>query len=517
MRIENIRYVWLAIGLATIVLIAFSVMIHPWMLDDALISFRYAENIAAGNGAVFNVGEKVEGYTTFLWVILLAAGKWIGFDTVIFSKIMGLIFALGCLVLVGNSHKFIGAIDYKISIAAVLFLGTSGVFLPWGVSGMEVTLFTLLVLSGVLYYLRIGDSGNARGYIFLGFLCGLTALTRPEGLLIFGLISIDILLAKNKRIYFLYLILAFGALYLPYYIWRYDYYGYLFPNTFYAKVGWSIDQLIRGFRYLIIFAIPSMAILLPLIDPLAISLLFKNYSRLYILPLIAGVYTIYIILVGGDPMPASRFFAPIMPIICILSAMSVMLISGIRRAVFIVTVVVVYNFVLLDFSSIKPHIESDKAAECGKEVAIWLRGNASPNTLIATNTAGSIPYYSKFRAIDMLGLNDIHIAHRKIPDMGSGWAGHEKGDGEYVLSLRPDLIQFGGCYGAKIPVFPSDIEIYAIPQFHEDYGLKEITMPSGHILRIFDSRNNPALSSVEFEPDSSRIESRSGRSKSQPE
>ncbi len=493
MRIQNIGYGWLAIGLATIILIAFSVMIHPWMLDDAFISFRYAENIADGNGAVYNVGEKVEGYTTFLWVIILAAGKWFGFNTVIFSKIMGLIFAFGCLVLLGNAHRFVGVIEPRISIAAVLFLGTSGVFLPWGVSGMEVTLFTFLILIDVLYYLRIKEFGNIRRYIFLGILCGLTALTRPEGLLIFGLISADILFTKNKKIYVLYLILAFGALYLPYYIWRYDYYGYLFPNTFYAKVGWSIEQVFRGFRYLIIFAIPAMAILLPMIDPLAISLLFKKYSRLYILPIIVGVYTIYIILIGGDSMPAARFFTPIMPIFCILSAMSVMLISGIRKVVFIVMVVIVYNFVLLDFFNMKPHIESDRVAEVGKEVASWLRENVSPGALIATNTAGSIPYYSKFKTIDMLGLNDVHIAHREIPDLGSGWPGHEKGDGEYVLSRHPDLILFGSSYGAKTPVFPSDLELYENPQFFENYRLREINLPSGDTLFIYENRDNPKL------------------------
>ena len=49
-------------------------------IDDAFISFpsRYAQNLAAGNGLVFNVGERVEGYTNFLWVILLAPAEWIG-------------------------------------------------------------------------------------------------------------------------------------------------------------------------------------------------------------------------------------------------------------------------------------------------------------------------------------------------------------------------------------------------------------------------------------------------------
>src|SRR5262245_30182050 len=46
---------------------------HYWLCDDAFISFRYVRNLVTGHGLVFNVGERVEGYSNFLWVIELAA------------------------------------------------------------------------------------------------------------------------------------------------------------------------------------------------------------------------------------------------------------------------------------------------------------------------------------------------------------------------------------------------------------------------------------------------------------
>src|SRR4051794_37248022 len=46
--------------------------VRAFTIDDAYISFRYAENLASGHGLVYNLGERVEGYTNFLWVVLLA-------------------------------------------------------------------------------------------------------------------------------------------------------------------------------------------------------------------------------------------------------------------------------------------------------------------------------------------------------------------------------------------------------------------------------------------------------------
>jgi hypothetical protein len=128
--------------------------------------------------------------------------------------------------------------------------------------------------------------------------------------------------------------------------------------------------------------------------------------------------------------------------------------------------------------------------ETGKEVGLWLKDNASPDAVIATNTAGTIPYYSGLRTIDMLGLNDVHIAHRDMPDMGARYAGHEKADGRYVLDRKPDYIQFWSSLGWEKQVFRSDKELYALPEFHEEYELRRITLPSGKILRLFERRQN---------------------------
>ncbi len=480
----------LAILFSVLTLAAYSYYIQPWMFDDAFIYFRYAQNFVAGDGLVYNVGEKVEGYTSFLWLIFMASGSWFGADPVLYSKVLGIIFASGCILLLANSYRFIPGVDIKMSAAATLLFGSSGIFLPWAVSGVEVTMFTFLTLLQVLCYFSTRDSLNYKKFSLLGILSGLTVMTRPEGLIIFTLLAVD-QLVKNIKYggrSVLYLVVFFGITYLPYFIWRYAYYGFLFPNTYYAKVSWTIDQVFRGSRYLVKFGIPALLMMIPLIDPMAASGWIRNYRRLLLLPGIVVAYTVYIVAIGGDYMPGVRFFTPILPVICLLSAMTMLLIKDLKKATVIVALTVVYNILMLDFYYITPQIKNEKVSEWGKEVGLWLKGNTSADAVIATNTAGSIPYYSGLKTIDMLGLNDSHIAHKKMPRMGEGYAGHEKADGEYVLSRRPDYIQFFSSYGSVEPVFPSDKEIYRIPEFHKMYVLREITLPSGNRLWLYERR-----------------------------
>ncbi|UCC79354.1 MAG: hypothetical protein JSW64_13950 [Candidatus Zixiibacteriota bacterium] len=485
-----VRYT--AVLLALLCLLFFSIHIQPWMPDDAFISFRYAENLTEGHGLVYNAGERVEGYTSFLWVILLAAGNRFGIDLVVFSKIMGIVFALGCIAVLFSAHRFIREIDYSISTAALFMMGSSGIFLPWGISGTEVTLFAFLILLSVLCYIKIKDSGDYRKFIILGLLCSLAMLTRPEGLLLSGTLVVYHSIAKRDFRSAAYLSAVIIFIYGPYFCWRYIYYGYPLPNTFYAKVGFNTSQVIRGIKYLMYNVTSFLLVLFPLMDPGAAYRWLKRYRGFVILPLVCGVYTIYIILIGGDSMPAFRFFVYIMPVICLLSAMFIAL-FGRRTMAFFIVAVLAFNITMWNFVYFIPHIKKSRVAEFGREVGTWLAANVPGDAVIATNTAGSIPYYSGLKTIDMLGLNDPHIAHRRIPEIGTGWPGHEKSDGDYVLSREPDLIQFGSSLGRKTPVFCGDYELFNNPEFRKKYVLKSIEMPSGNILHIYQRRDRPVL------------------------
>lgn len=70
----------------------------------------------------------------------------------------------------------------------------------------------------------------------------------------------------------------------------------------------------------------------------------------------------------------------------------------------------------------------------------WLKETMPSRTLLATEAAGAVPFFSRLPTVDMLGVTDRHIARLIVPNMGHGTAGHEKRDFGYVLSRKPDII-----------------------------------------------------------------------------
>jgi hypothetical protein len=120
-------------------------------VDDAFITLRYASNLARGHGPTWNPGEAaIEGYTTFLWMLLTAVPHVLGVDALGFAKLAGVGAAIGCMgaaaalaleLARGASRQGSAA---AASVAAVV-VGCSTSTAVHAVSGMETMLFTLLV------------------------------------------------------------------------------------------------------------------------------------------------------------------------------------------------------------------------------------------------------------------------------------------------------------------------------------------------------------------------------------
>jgi arabinofuranosyltransferase len=125
----------------------------------------------------------------------------------------------------------------------------------------------------------------------------------------------------------------------------------------------------------------------------------------------------------------------------------------------------------------------DPAARVGTVVGKHIARSWPAGSLVALNTAGAIPFYAtNHRYIDMLGINDKHIARRRIVQgFVARWqpmAGHEKGDGAYVLSRSPDYIIVGPAQGSEInqPWFLSDFEMMQDPRFSRDYRVRKVRL-----------------------------------------
>lgn len=456
---------------ALIVLVAFAGVIWPsWLSDDALISFHYAQNLAAGHGLVYNVGERVEGYTNFLWTVLFAGIIALGGDPIAWSYVLGAALALAIVVLTyalgarlaGSAMGLLAALVVATSQSLLLYTSRG--------SGLETGFFTLLVLAGVTRYLTARQ--RPLPLAGAGLLFALAALTRPEGVLVFGLTGMHLVIhlwfrddghgAFSRPVVFerqalvrwftgaLVPVSAFAAafllIFLPYFLWRVTYYGDLLPNTFYAKTGGGVRQLVRGALYAGGFALTLGG---PLLLVIGVPWLYNRRVTLgswrgYLLPLTLA-YTAYIIAVGGDHFRGERFFVPVLPWVALLLADGLIALyrrlpqrrSALRPLLTGLLISALATAALLRTAPIDITIRGlDESVWIWRDIGWWIADNSPPTASLAAEGAGAPAYYSRRTTIDMLGLTDRHIARVEVPDMGAGVAGHEKRDPDYVLNIR---------------------------------------------------------------------------------
>jgi hypothetical protein len=425
------------------------------LIDDAFISFRYARNFAEGLGLVFNPGEKVEGYTNFLWTFILGLCSKLGFDLPTISVILASLFALGTLAIFGmlmlrwlDNHPREGLLA---SLPLILF-AAMGSQARFAVSGMETLLFVFLLTLAIYLFLYSHP-------VFAGIVFGLTALTRPEGLMYFGIaIAFEILFSRetpitneNRFRQAFYLLISFLAIYFPYFLWRYFYYGFVFPNTFYAKAsGFDIDRMLRGWQNLTwILSRWNIFLILGLAMIAAINM-FKKRNLIFIIGIVVVTF-IYFIVVGGDFVVwfGPRFLMPALTVLLLLSVEGLwLLLSKLRltgwiaKGVFAgITIILLYNAIWFSWPEKLDRMTLfANQMRSWKEIGAWMSSSMPKGTTVAVDAVGLIPYYSNFYSIDMFGLTDQYIAHKVMPAQTVVTTAHEKFDPEYILERDPDCI-----------------------------------------------------------------------------
>ena len=166
--------------------------------DDAYITYRYAMNFANGDGFVFNVGEKpVEGYTNFLWTLIIGLGMRAGVEPEGFAPGLGLAATGGVALLTALLARARGARGWLAALAALVYAVRPGLTVH-AMSGLETPLFALLFLGGLLPRMRA--KRRPRDELVSGLCLALAALTRPEGMLRVGLRELaDAIAALHAR------------------------------------------------------------------------------------------------------------------------------------------------------------------------------------------------------------------------------------------------------------------------------------------------------------------------------
>ena len=522
-------------GSAAILLLHSTLYLH-YTSDDAYISYRYARNLSDGLGLVWNPGEHVEGYSNFLWVEILAGLHYVGADIVLSGRWLG--FALAVVAAGGTyllTRQLVDDPAGRIAgLVAALLLASSGTWALWASAGLEPPLFATLTLAAVLLHARERDRACAPAS---GAVWALAAMTRPDGLVLVavsGAFKIGEAVARiraatgtlrplARELATLALWLAgFAIVFAPYFAWRYTTYGWLYPNTYYAKVGVGLDQYDRGLRYLASFLEESGGWLV-LLAPLAITMTSIRRERaIYVFALLVA-WMAYVAYVGGDSLLRFRFFAPLMPLFYALAVASVAALLDTTRsdepprrwipqATIVLVAAAAIVFTLHPSSADSNRIVGERrAVDDRAEIGRWLRDNLPGTTSVAAVPVGAIGYESRLTIIDMLGINDEHIAHRDVP-LGEFPAGHEKYDSEYVLDRRPDIIILSDGLSAspwtsadyatlKASIIPAVADMLGNERLPREYERRTVQVREGKWLNVYVRREaTPVLATTAAAP-----------------
>ncbi len=163
-------------------------------LDDSWIHLQFARNLAAGHGLSYNAGELVPGSTAPLWTAMLSLVLLLPGSPVAWTWLVGVAAYLATIHATRELARELGLGEALANLAAALALATS--WLVWSaLSGLEIPLFSLLSLWGMVLHLRERRRGGAPRSLAL---LGLAALARPEGLLLVALALADRSLAFSR-------------------------------------------------------------------------------------------------------------------------------------------------------------------------------------------------------------------------------------------------------------------------------------------------------------------------------
>ncbi len=292
-------------------LLAWLASVAWFLTDDAFISFRYTRNLIEGNGLVFNPGERVEGYTNFLWILELAA-LWALFNIrpELAAPWLSVAYTAATIVATLWWVARLPSLQNRGLVAwmALGLLCSSATFAAWtSGGGLETRQFTFFIVAAVVC---LSLCPNSTRSLLTASLCLAAAeLTRPEGLLLaaccFAWFALQ-RLAEEKRIsahlvrQTAFLVAPFAILVATHFLFRYAYYGEWLPNTYYAKHirPWYES----GFRYLWAAAIETGLYLLLPLAYVALRSRWQNHrDGSFAFPLLCVVaHMAYLLPIGGD-------------------------------------------------------------------------------------------------------------------------------------------------------------------------------------------------------------------------
>jgi len=425
------------------------------LFDDAMISMRYAANAARGSGLVFNVGERIEGFTNPLWTAMMVLVHFLVADRALTSLAVQIVSA----VLLAGAVLQSGRLALVLSgnpTARWLSMISCATFYPlvfWSLRGMEVSALAFLSTWAVAQATEAQKAGKFSLGAFA--ILAIAMLVRIDMVVIAGtLLVVSTALTRDWRSSAAALSILFISA-LGQTMARLAYYGELLPNTYYLKMGgiswWRrvsygvqvFDDWMGQSHYL-----PLLPVLAP----------FVRRSRL-LAPAVAVVVAeaAYSVWIGGDAFEghqigANRFLSTVAPIALVLLVFVCVTVADRSRAAAgaaVACALVLANGILgIDRARTVAGVDRDGDALASlhwTRQALALERVAPANARIAVVAAGTVPYFLlDHYVIDILGKMDKRIAHLPMHQISSAreWQpGHMKYDQSYSIGeLKPDII-----------------------------------------------------------------------------
>ncbi len=448
------------LGLPILLFLVQVITLWGFTIDDVAISYRYALHVAEGSGLTWNPGTApVEGYSNFLWVLILAGAKWIGFDIETAAVSLGALLGILTLCLSYLLCRKLWA-PQRFWWLPVLLVALTPEWVLWIISGLEIALFGFFLLLSLEGLSNTGTRSRRNWLLSVG-LSGLT-LTRPEGVALSILVLTSGMLAepgytlKRIKAYAVPLIAVLGSA-LGLLIFRLVYFGSPLPNTVYAKFSWSLPSLGPVFQWLI-FGIPfllawGVALLgwnnLRYPWTLAAALALVVGQMLVVLPVIPVMYFLH------------RYQIAFLPLLVLPVPFLLERIPNWKRWGIPLAVAVMIVWSLKEWPQPCVWFQNEKYwKQTRREVADCLSVLPRSAT-VALIDAGFIPYWTDLPVLDVWGLCDRRAAHEGF----SAAATLERNPEVYVMTVRT------GADGLPFPLQGRDKMIVNSPEFFEKYHL----------------------------------------------
>jgi arabinofuranosyltransferase len=304
------------------VLLFFLVIVFrtAWISDDACISFRTVDQFLNGNGLRWNASERVQTYTNPLMVFCMILLSFFTGEYYLTAMLFNIAtaFAAVLIFIFGIAKAKWSRFAFPMTILLL-----SKAFIDFATSGLENSLEYLIIACFYYFYLK-WDRFSKKQLLLLSFIGCLSLLNRMDSILLLLPALFDAFVLRGEEKWWKNILPGMIGI-IPFLLWELFslfYYGFLFPNTAYAKLNAGIpksEYYLNG----ILYYLDSLSNDPITLFSIAVSLIVSGYlfvkskdRKIFCAGIGIFLYLIYLIRIGGDFI-TGRFFAIILFMACI--------------------------------------------------------------------------------------------------------------------------------------------------------------------------------------------------------